>query len=133
MKKINRKKLFNSLLVAVMVFMVTVPVFAEESTCEGVFNPETLQFLKTSVFKPIHIAVPVILVVLTTMDFAKSVFSNEKDGMEKAKKNFIRRAIVAVILFFIPNILEIVFDLIDEAEISKCIGQTAFKVFGLIK
>lgn len=133
MKKINRKKLFNSLLVAVMVFMVTVPVFAAESTCEGVFNPETLQFLKTSVFKPIHIAVPVILVVLTTMDFAKSVFSNEKDGMEKAKKNFIRRAIVAVILFFIPNILEIVFDLIDEAEISKCIGQTAFKVFSLIK
>lgn len=133
MKKINRKKLFNSLLVAVMVFMVTVPVFAAESTCEGVFNPETLQFLKTSVFKPIHIAVPVILVVLTTMDFAKSVFSNEKDGMEKAKKNFIKRAIVAVILFFIPNILEIVFDLIDEAEISKCIGQTAFKVFSLIK
>lgn len=133
MKKINRKKLFNSLLVAVMAFMVTVPVFAAESTCEGVFNPETLQFLKTSVFKPIHIAVPVILVVLTTMDFAKSVFSNEKDGMEKAKKNFIRRAIVAVILFFIPNILEIVFDLIDEAEISKCIGQTAFKVFSLIK
>ena len=126
----KKKKLFNILLVALIVFMVTVPVLAEgeaegeyetiTQTCRGLLGDDAIDFISKSIFKPIHYIVPILLVVLTTLDFAKAVFSSEKDGMEKAKKNFTKRALIAVIIFFIPNILGLVFNLINEQSIADC-------------
>ncbi len=98
-------------------------------SCSGYFgdpnNPKSLMGIMKQIFFMIQIAVPILLLVFTTIDFSKVVFSNSKDGMEKAKKNFIKRAIISVFVFFIPTFLTIIFRYVDNKAIQAC--QNYFK------
>ncbi len=58
----------------------------------------------------LKIVVPIGLVVMTSMDIAKKVINPEdKDGQKK----IMYRAIAALIVFFIPTIIKILFGIID--------------------
>ena len=59
------------------------------------------------------IVVPILLLLLTSIDFAKVVFSDNKDGMKKAKDNFVKRAVAVLIVFFAPMIIELIMKLVD--------------------
>lgn len=48
----------------------------------------------------------VICIVLTIVDFAKALFSNDKDMLKPLSKKAISRLIYAVILFFLPIIVK---------------------------
>lgn len=61
--------------------------------------------------------IPVIIIVVSTIDFAGVVLSGKEDNMEKAKKHFITRIVVGMIILFIPFILEVVL------KISGIIGR----------
>ena len=58
---------------------------------------------------------------MTTLDFSIVVFSDSKDGMDKAKKNFTKRAIMAVVIFFIPDLVNLVFTFVASDEARQCI------------
>lgn len=63
-----------------------------------------------SVLEVLRIVVPIGLIVMTTFDIIKKVINpDEKDGQKK----IMTRAIAAVIVFFIPTMISIVFRLID--------------------
>lgn len=117
--EMKKKYLFISYIISFGLLFVACPVFADTG-CE-VFDPDFLSMLG-SVFKFLKIATPIILIVLTTIDFAKSVILGEKDGMKKAKDNFVKRAIAAIIIFFIPDIVNLIFKIAGSADISKCIS-----------
>lgn len=108
---------------------INLEILAGSSTnCTGYFgNKEQegtlMNLIVYDVFRPIKWLVPILLLVFTTFDFSKVVFSDSKDGMEKAKKNFVKRAIIAVVIFFIPTLLEIVFEVIDNEAIRSCMGN----------
>lgn len=61
-----------------------------------------------------YIAV-IALLVFVTLDFLKAIASNDKDALKKAGTNAIRRFIYCVIIFFIPNIVEIIMELFGIA------------------
>ena len=112
------KKKFLLLCIMFVTLFLATPVYAEE--CSKYFDTDFLQ-LCGSVFKLLKIAAPVILLLLTTLDFGKVVILGEKDGLKKAKDNFVKRAIVAVIIFFIPDLIDLAFGLINEVSITDCI------------
>ena len=61
-----------------------------------------------NILKVIRIVVPIGLIIMTTLDITKKVINpNEKDGQKK----IMYRAIAALIVFFVPTLINIVFDI----------------------
>lgn len=73
------------------------------------------------VYMPIKWGTPLLLLVLTSFDFAKVVFSGDQKGMDKAKNNFLKRSIAALIVFFAPEIITTLATLINNEDISSCL------------
>ena len=80
-------------------------------------------FLKGNVFRIIWISVPIILILLTSIDFMKVVFSDNKDGFKDSFKKFAKRVIVSVLIFLTPTIIIFLSNLIvsDEYNVDDCV------------
>lgn len=82
----------------------------DEESCSTLINNSLMGKINKNVLIPLKIIAPILLLVLTTIDFAKIVFSeNDKDGMPKAWKNFLKRAIATLIIFFASNIVTMIY------------------------
>lgn len=71
------------------------------------------------------ILVPLLLIILGTMDFAKAVISSDDKSNSEAVNKLIRRVIIAVAIFLIPTVLNYALVLVDGAtntatEFSNC-------------
>lgn len=132
----KRKFLILTLIISVLFIGVSVSakgldlnILASSSTsCTGYFGSASqegtlMHILVYNIFRPMQWLVPILLLVFTTIDVSKVVFTDSKDAMNKAKSNFIKRAIIAVVIFFIPYILEILFGFIDNQAIKSCLGN----------
>ncbi len=62
----------------------------------------------------------VLALVLSIIDFFKAVFSQDKDLLKKAAITAVKRVIFAVIIFFIPVILEFILGLLGAYTV-KCV------------
>lgn len=90
-------------------------------TCRGLFGDTFLTFLQDNVFKLIYIGVPILLILLTSFDFAKVVFVDDKEGIQNAYKRLVRRAIVSVLIFLTPTIIIIIANLVGAGEsVQEC-------------
>ena len=78
-------------------------------------NPNILKIimLVRTVLRIIIYIIPVILIVLIIIDFSKAVIGGEKE-LNKALSISIKRMISAVVIFFIPTIVNLVFSLISS-------------------
>ena len=86
----------------------------ETTACETASFLATILFIKNLV-KIASIIVPAILVLLLSMDLGKAVISGDEEGMKKAQKLAIKRVISALIVFFVPIIVDASFKLIDSS------------------
>ena len=114
------KKSVILMVILIIVFGININVYAED--CVGIFGKELIQEIN-NVFDVIRIAAPIAFLLLTSLDFAKVVFEDNKDGLDKAKKNFLRRGAAVLIIFFAPIILNLILGLVDEASIRACLNQ----------
>lgn len=92
------------------------------STCDGLFGYQLINLLKNNVFKMIYVFIPLLLIVLSTLDFAKLVFSDEKEGIPKAFKRFTTRVVASILIFLVPTILLFLVNLLGSKEIETCIN-----------
>ncbi|MBQ8892596.1 MAG: hypothetical protein IJ068_07025 [Bacilli bacterium] len=100
-----------------------------EETCKGLFGNEILEWLDENVFMIIRIGVPILLILLTSFDFAKVVFTDDKEGIQNAFKRFGKRAIAAVLIFLTPTIILIIADLVGVNDNFKdCVNYLNEKV-----
>ena len=82
--------------------------------------PELTSFAMTVV----QVAVPVILVVLGTIDLLKGITSSKEEEIKKGQQTFIKRLILAAMIFFVVVIAKFFISLIadtDKANIVECI------------
>ena len=72
----------------------------------------------------IRIAIPIIVVLLGTLDLGKAVIAGEDKKIKEAQKAFIRRLIYGVAIFFVFTIVKMVFGLLnvdlDEGDNKIC-------------
>ena len=54
------------------------------TNCEDLFGYQLINLLKSNVFRIIYYIIPIALIILSTFDFAKLVFSADKDGLNGA-------------------------------------------------
>ena len=76
----------------------------------------------------LKILVPLIIIVFGVIDFAKAVTSNDDKAIKKSAVSLVKRLIVGICIFFVPTIVKVVFDLIDNvanldgiAECEECL------------
>lgn len=80
---------------------------AEEPLLGYVDDEKSVAWLLQQVFNVIKIVGPVIVIVLSSIDFAKVIIKNDDEAMAKAQKKLIIRLILAASLFFIPLLVEL--------------------------
>lgn len=79
--------------------------------CEEIIDAEVYNFLQ-QIFNVIKYAGPILCLVFSTIDFVKAAASQDKDALAKAGKNAGKRVIYALILFFVPVLIEFLFPLL---------------------
>lgn len=77
-------------------------------------------------------AVPIILIVIGMLDFAKATMANDEGDIAKAKQIFIKRLLSGMCVFVIMAVLELVFNVLaasaengenDGGSVWTCVNQ----------
>ena len=74
----------------------------------GVLSQSMISIIRDAT-KILQIGVPILLIVLGTVDFAKAVIVNDQDAVKKAGSSFAKRCIAGIIIFFLPLLITIIF------------------------
>ncbi len=77
------------------------------------------------ILKIIQWVVPIILIVLGTIDLVKAVIAGKEEDIKKNQKVLIKRVIAAVIVFAVPLIVSIVMGWIGNDEWKECWNSTS--------
>lgn len=83
-------------------------------TCDvldGVEIDQSIVDLISTVITIIQIAVPVILVIFGMLDLVKGVMAQKEDEIKKGQQVLIKRAITAVLVFFVIAIVKLIMSL----------------------
>lgn len=89
-------------------------------TCEDILGSELLKFLDNNVITVIRLGIPLLLILFTTFDFAKVVFIDDKDGIQKATKRFGKRIVAAILVYLVPAILIFLVKIIGADKVEEC-------------
>lgn len=82
------------------------------TTCCSDYGIAYYLFFVKKALDIIHIVVPILLILMVTIDFVKMVL-NPDDPQKKKSKSLINKFMAAVLVFFVPFIVNVLFGLID--------------------
>lgn len=82
----------------------------------------TFPYLVSTAILLIKIAVPILLIIFGMLDLGKAVVASKEDEIKKGQQMFIKRAISAVIVFFVIQIVQIVVRFVsgNDESIASC-------------
>ena len=90
--------------------------FLENICIDTIYDP--IWDVVGTVINIIWIGVPILLIVLGSIDLGKAVISSKEDEVKKAKKSLINRFIYAVLVFCVVWIVGIVMNLISGIGVT---------------
>ena len=110
------KKKFLFLLVLSMLLFPILDIHAvTKVSCGGITNiPKKIPELTNTAMFIIQVAVPVVLVIIGSLDFFKGITSQKEDEIKKGQKIFIKRIVVAVIIFFVIVITKFLVSIVAD-------------------
>lgn len=68
------------------------------------------------IFFALKIIVPLLLIIMGSVDFGKAVLSSKDDEIKKSAKTLAMRAVIGILIFFVPTILNLVINVIDSSK-----------------
>ena len=68
----------------------------------------------------IKIAGPILVVLLSALDFIKAIASSEEDAFKKAQSRLVVRLVAALALFLVPTFVELLLGLINGINDPSC-------------
>ena len=82
----------------------------------------TLPYIISTVVLLIKIAIPILLIVFGMLDLGKAVVASKEDEIKKGQNLFIKRAISAIIVFFVVQIVQIIVRFVsgNDASVANC-------------
>ncbi len=101
----------------------------DESTvdCGAIFgskdDPSSIAYIINEVLMYPKIIIPILIIILGTLDFFKAVIAQKEDDMKKAQMTFIKRVIIGVAIFLIPVLINVIMylaDIVWEGLYSSC-------------
>ena len=70
----------------------------------------------SAVITVIQIVVPILLILMGSIDMVKAVMAGKDDEIKKAQGTLIKRVIAAIIVFFIPLLVQLMLGLIPVGD-----------------
>ncbi len=90
-------------------------IFLDACNDSGILS--TILFLK-EMFNVICIIVPIILIIMLSIELMKIVMGNADKNIGKVVKSITMKAIAAVLVFFVPTFINLLLNLLDSSNIS---------------
>ncbi len=107
MKK-NKKIIYIFLYIYLVLFGFKTIVFADGLSCDSWGDLKTdLQ----NIFNFLKVVVPLLVIGLSSYDFIKAVTAKDEKDVKKAFQKLLKRFMYAIILFFLPVLLNFLLDL----------------------
>lgn len=126
----NIKYLYTFLCLSFLIFPVIVNAKVAKVGCgnnhqglQGKYKvPAKLPELTAFGIRILEVAVPVILVILGSIDLIKAISSGKEDDMKKAQNTLIKRIVAALIVFFIFVIVKLIVRIVAGTGAEGIIG-----------
>lgn len=83
--------------------------------------PEKIPELTSMIIDIIQIGVPIILVLMGSLDLFKGVTSQKDEDIKKGQKLFIKRLIISALIFFIVVIVKFFISIVADASSADAI------------
>ncbi len=125
----KKKFTFIILIIIMILFVSPINTFAHSlgqvMDCEGTLlgstaDPNSVAWLLQQIFTFVKVLGPILVVVLSSIDFIKVIAKGDDDAMAKAQKKLFTRLILAVLLFLIPTLVAVLLDLFGLTSNSTC-------------
>ena len=112
------KKRLSYLFVFLLTLITHIKVFAATYVNCGKIKSLPYKVLELSNFvvDVMQVAVPVILVLMGTVDLVKAVASQKEDEIKKAQGIFIKRLIMGALVFFVVVIVKLLVSVIGNTD-----------------
>lgn len=85
-----------------------------------------IQFIRRGLFPIIQIGIPILLIVMGTIDLGKAVMSSDDKEIKGATGKLIKRAIAAVAVFFVTTIVSLLMGLFTKSK-TNIEGTTSWE------
>lgn len=82
--------------------------------CNGLLP--VVQFIRRGVFPIIQIGIPILLILMGSIDLGKAVMSSDDKEIKGATGKLIKRVIYAVAIFFVVTIVTLVMNLFTNVD-----------------
>lgn len=123
-----KKNRYKYILFIVFIMLIVPSVLAAGTpkvSCGNVTDiPRKIPELTSMVVTMIQIAVPVILVVVGSMDLFKGITAQKEDEIKKGQQLFIKRLVIGALIFFVVVIAKLLISVVADtgsADIVECI------------
>lgn len=83
--------------------------------CPDIFStdPGSVGGILRSILNYIRVIGPILVVILSAIDFIKAIFGFDEKAMSNAQRKLIIRLIAAIALFLVPTLVEVLLDFIN--------------------
>lgn len=100
--------------------------YDQELECEGLLgDPDTdedsVAWLIVKILDYLKLLGPLMVLVLSSLDFAKAILTSDDESLKKAQSNLITRLILAALLFVLPTLIEVILDIFGITSSDICI------------
>lgn len=85
-----------------------------------------VRFIKFGIMPIIQFGIPIILIVMGSIDLGKAVMSQDDKEIKGATGKLIKRVIYAIVVFFIPFIVNLAMKLVGTAGVTESDSQDGF-------
>lgn len=81
------------------------------------------RFIKNGIYPILQIGIPILLIVMGSIDLGKAVLSSDDKEIKGATGKLIKRCIAAVAIFFVTTIVSLLMGLLSTADSENVTGN----------
>ena len=96
-------------------------IFTDITDCQSVLGEQLTDVLK-DIYKVIQIAIPILVILLSSVDILKAVTAQDDKDMSAAVSRSIKRVIIGLVIFLVPILIDAILDLAGLASGTCHIG-----------
>lgn len=99
-------------------------VYNQDADCNSILgsteDENSVAWLLQQLLNYIKILGPMLVVILSSMDFAKAIIASDDENMKKAEKKLMIRLVLAVALFLIPTLVSVLLNVFGITTDQIC-------------
>lgn len=97
----------------------------DNKECKGILgnpdNEDSVAWFLVKILDYLKLLGPLMILVLSSLDFAKAILMSDDESLKKAQSNLITRLILAALLFVLPTLIEVLLDIFGITSSDICI------------